>query len=237
MIWVFLLAHVLTDFVFQTKTMATNKLELKNTIKHSVCLFIVTLLVVILAGFWDARVIFPILIVAVSHGMIDYAKANLEKKSKEKWSWLFFTCDQLLHVIFIFMAIFLFYPELQSGYVVFMEKRLFTNHIWKSLFFIFLITCGGSYFTASVCRAFNPQKDSNNSLESAGRYIGILERLIVFASILIGRYEVIGFLIAAKSIIRHPEKNDKSFAEYFLIGTFSSFVWAGAFTFLYLKIV
>jgi len=63
-----------------------------------------------------------------------------------------------------------------------------------------------------------------------------LERIIVAASILIGRYEIIGFLIAAKSIIRHQEKNEKAFAEYFLIGTFTSFVWAAVFTFLYLKL-
>ncbi len=54
---------------------------------------------------------------------------------------------------------------------------------------------------------------------------------------LIGRFEIIGFLVASKSIIRYQNTTNESFAEYFLIGTFTSFIWAAGFTFLFLKIL
>lgn len=44
---------------------------------------------------------------------------------------------------------------------------------------------------------------------------------LILAFLLMGRYEVIGFLIAAKSIIRFGEK-DKDQTEYFLAGTLLS---------------
>lgn len=39
-------------------------------------------------------------------------------------------------------------------------------------------------------------------LYKAGRWIGILERLLVFVFVLLGQYAAIGFLLAAKSIFR-----------------------------------
>jgi hypothetical protein len=55
-----------------------------------------------------------------------------------------------------------------------------------------------------------------------GRYIGSLERTLVFALVLLGRYETIGFVIAGKGLIRAKEFEDRDFAEYFLIGTLTS---------------
>lgn len=55
-----------------------------------------------------------------------------------------------------------------------------------------------------------------------GQYIGNLERLLVFAVVLVGSYEAIGFIIAGKGLIRAKEFESRDFAEYFLIGTLSS---------------
>jgi len=235
MIWSILFAHFLVDFVLQSKETAENKLNLKKTFNHSLWIFVVTLIIVSLTGFWDWKVILLVLVIAITHGIIDFFKAIIENKMDCKWSWLLFAVDQILHVAIIFVSIIIFFPDLSSGYIFKISKLFFDNNIIKIFSFLILITFGGSYFTAKVCRAFEPsEKTRNNSLEKAGRYIGILERMIVSASILIGRFEIIGFLIAAKSIIRHTEKDDKAFAEYFLIGTFTSFIWAAVFTFLFL---
>src|SRR5690606_6867234 len=64
------------------------------------------------------------------------------------------------------------------------------------------------------------------SLKSAGRYIGIFERVLVLTFILTGNFSAIGFLIAAKSILRFNEKsgkNSRKQTEYVLIGTLMSF--------------
>ena len=62
-----------------------------------------------------------------------------------------------------------------------------------------------------------------------GQYIGWLERSLVMMFILIDQPTSIGFLIAAKSILRFAEIKDTSqrkVAEYIIIGTFLSFGWA-----------
>jgi len=59
------------------------------------------------------------------------------------------------------------------------------------------------------------------SLENAGTWIGMLERLIIFFLVLISQYEAIGLLIAAKSIIRLKE-GDQKMSEYVLVGTLLS---------------
>lgn len=66
-------------------------------------------------------------------------------------------------------------------------------------------------------------------LPRAGRWIGLLERTLVFTFILIDAFSAIGFLITAKSILRFGEITDpanRKGAEYILIGTLLSFLWA-----------
>lgn len=78
--------------------------------------------------------------------------------------------------------------------------------------------------TLQYNRVSFPADDSNSF--HAGKLIGTLERWLILVFILIGRYEVIGFLIAAKSIIRFGEgkkgEEDKDRTEYFLAGTLLS---------------
>jgi hypothetical protein len=64
-------------------------------------------------------------------------------------------------------------------------------------------------------------KDESAELER-GRIIGYLERLLIAAIIVAGQYTALGFLIAAKGLIRSKELEKHSFAEYFLVGTLTS---------------
>ena len=57
---------------------------------------------------------------------------------------------------------------------------------------------------------------------NAGRIIGILERIIIFFFIMIGQFAAVGFVIAAKGVVRYKELDNRNFAEYFLIGTLLS---------------
>ena len=70
------------------------------------------------------------------------------------------------------------------------------------------------------------EDNSEDSLESAGKYIGILERLFVFGFILLNQWSAIGLLIAAKSVFRFGDLSrakDRKLTEYILIGTLISF--------------
>lgn len=64
------------------------------------------------------------------------------------------------------------------------------------------------------------------SLPNAGKYIGILERVLVFIFVVTGHWEGIGFLVAAKSVFRFgdlKDSRDRKLTEYILIGTLLSF--------------
>jgi hypothetical protein len=55
-----------------------------------------------------------------------------------------------------------------------------------------------------------------------GRIIGLLERLLIYAFVLSGQFGAIGFTLAAKGFTRFKELENRSFAEYVLIGTLLS---------------
>jgi hypothetical protein len=78
-----------------------------------------------------------------------------------------------------------------------------------------------------------PQSSSARSTETAkerldvteinrGRLIGNLERLILTIVVAAGSYAALGFLVAAKGLIRSEELQKRDFAEYFLVGSLSS---------------
>lgn len=69
----------------------------------------------------------------------------------------------------------------------------------------------------------------DKSLPKAGRWIGYFERILVMTFILLGSYEAIGFLMAAKSIFRFGDLKDNKeirMTEYVLVGTLMSFTIA-----------
>ncbi len=61
-----------------------------------------------------------------------------------------------------------------------------------------------------------------------GRIIGLLERIMLFALISLGQFSAIGFVVGAKALARFQSLEDRDFAEYFLVGTLTSLVTAGA---------
>jgi hypothetical protein len=79
-------------------------------------------------------------------------------------------------------------------------------------------------FTAVLRR----QNGVHAGLVNAGRYIGWLERLVLFAFLLSGSPEAAAFALAAKSVARYPtlSAHQEGFAEYYLIGTLASLALA-----------
>jgi len=72
---------------------------------------------------------------------------------------------------------------------------------------------------------------ANFGLQNGGKMIGRLERCIIFLFIFINQSSGIGFLFAAKSILRFEEAKQQKLAEYILIGTLWSFSLAMALAF------
>ena len=66
-------------------------------------------------------------------------------------------------------------------------------------------------------------------LDRAGLWIGRLERTLILTFVLVWRFEAIGLLIAAKSILRFGDASSpgrRKETEYILIGTLVSFALA-----------
>lgn len=57
---------------------------------------------------------------------------------------------------------------------------------------------------------------------SRGKLIGYIERLLVILLTYYNAFPAIGFIVAAKSIARFKQMDDRDWAEYFLLGTLSS---------------
>ena len=66
------------------------------------------------------------------------------------------------------------------------------------------------------------ETQSCENIKNAGALIGNLERILTIIFVIIGQYEAIGFIIAAKSILRFKD-TDTAKTEYVLAGTFLSF--------------
>jgi hypothetical protein len=57
----------------------------------------------------------------------------------------------------------------------------------------------------------------------------MLERAFVYGGVLVGHPEAVALVVAVKSVARYPEfkgRNGRRFAEYFLIGTLLSLLFA-----------
>lgn len=213
-----LLAHLLGDFIWQPNSWVADKEAKKH---KSIYLYLHILLhgalAAILAG--EIRFIPYAVLIAVTNGIVDLIKLNFQKtKTKRTW----FIADQMVHIL-ILAGIVLLYKNEPMNFL------WFTNQLWILITGILLITKPTSIFIKTIISIWNPESQNShndNSLATAGNYIGILERLFVFCFILTGHFEAIGFLLAAKSIFRFGDlkkAKDRKLTEYVLIGTLISF--------------
>lgn len=72
------------------------------------------------------------------------------------------------------------------------------------------LTAPASIFIKILLSSWTPVPETTNniqteSLSSAGKYIGILERLLVFTFIVVNHWEGVGFMVAAKSVFRFSD--------------------------------
>jgi len=220
--WKILLAHVLTDFVFQPDQLAENKEKVTFLLAHSLIFFLLS--IVLLLPTFSFQTIIALVLLASFHGFIDYSKNRIQKRTG-KSLWLYFLGDQALHVLGIGAVVFFLDKASLHTWIDLLSTYWSKPSIFLLVSLFVLIVFGGGFFTGILCRGFLGGLDSEKKpgIERAGRYIGILERSLVLTAVLFGKMEFIGYIFAAKSIARYPEMKEEShFAEYYLIGTLTS---------------
>lgn len=208
-----LLAHLLSDFLFQSKKMVENKKWLsKEMLFHILIVFATTLL-------FSQNFIIS-LIISILHYFIDGFKIEFNKKKISKT--LIFAIDQVLHILVIILCWCIYFGISRT---VLKTLLLPLNNYSISLIFLsyFLVTTPFGYFIGLITKRFQNIKNNETKNDKNGFLIGIFERLIILTFIILGEYGAIGFLITGKSIIRFSAKNEDIKSEYVLLGTMISY--------------
>ncbi len=225
------LAHLMGDFLLQpdswVKAKEKNKLGSWQLYLHSFIHFALIMLLVFDFTFWKWAAI-----IALAHLVIDVVKLY---SIKENGRWYFFV-DQAIHLLLL-TAIWLVYSAGESPL-----RNIKPDHLLVFITAAYALTTPISIAVKFYISKWTPHTidEDDGSLQEAGKTIGILERLFVFAFVLSGHWEAIGFLFAAKSIFRFgdlKESKERKLTEYVLIGTLVSFGLAIVIGVLYTKFI
>lgn len=212
-----ILAHLIGDFLLQPSSWIAAK-EKKKLAAFQLYLHVFIHWWLIMLLVWDISFLKWAVLITVIHFITDTIKLYLQKThTKRTW---FFT-DQLIHLLSIWF-IYCWY----KGYTH-PNWAVFNEHILLLITLLIFLTTPASIIIKTFIAKWAPDgNEKDQSLQHAGKYIGFLERLLVFVFLIFNHWEAVGFLLAAKSIFRFgdlKESKDRKLTEYVLIGTLLSF--------------
>lgn len=212
-----LLAHLLADFVFQTKFMLADKKWLsKGMGAHIATVGLATFL---FSLDWQIT-----LIVAFSHWIMDSLKIQWQQTKEKEQKALFFL-DQAVHVgVILLVWVFRcgngkeFFRAIAVPFTHYAASLLVLAYVWVIWPVGFLL----KYALDGVARTSSRTLQSAK-IEHGGRLIGQFERIIILTFVLLNQYAAIGFLMTGKSIIRFAQNDENLRSEYILMGTMMSY--------------
>jgi hypothetical protein len=204
-------AHFIADFMLQPDWLEQRKKLVWANLLHATLVAGTTY---VFLQQWTAWIL-PVLVL-VSHGLIDAVKQGFRD------TWRSFCVDQAFHLLSL-LAILWFC--LGFGWLEYFNGA---GLPWMVVAAGFALSVPGAGFlvgkVAEKLQAENGLAEKIDGLKNGGKLIGQLERSLIFLFIMINQPAGIGFLIAAKSILRFGEaRDDQKLAEYVLIGTLLSF--------------
>ena len=254
-----IVAHVLGDFYLQWSS------SCKNKVLYSVKgmdLWLHSLVIGILSwiAIWDLRGWWLAACIMALHFLIDWSKSYIQVKwnifkienseqmklvdgtNKRHDLWVFLI-DQILHISFIviFTNIWLIANNdwQQFGWL---QEFAISHPLRTNAFLAMMLVLKPAnimiLLILGACKvSITPNKDNDHGNFHSGELIGWLERGLMLLFVIMSQYEAIGFLIAAKSILRFNEASSGSEkSEYVLTGTLLSLATALALGILTLNI-
>ncbi len=209
-----LLSHLLTDFILQSKTWVENR---KSKHFASPKLYLhgaITACVAWMFIGWKYWIV--ALIIFTTHILIDGWKSYQKEKA------FYFLIDQFMHLAVIigcwYFSFIKWNDVLQSWQLLNTETSF-----WKTITAIVFITTPAGILIGQLTNKWRDKIVDAESLANAGKWIGIVERIIVLILVLQSQYAAIGLLITAKGIIRFNEKDRQEIkTEYLVFGTLIS---------------
>jgi hypothetical protein len=97
---------------------------------------------------------------------------------------------------------------------------------------ILMVTLLAAFGGGPVCAAVLHRVDHGGPIEQAGKvlrggaWIGAMERVAIFATLIAGWPEGLAVVLAMKGLGRYPELKQPGVPERFIIGSFTSVLWA-----------
>lgn len=251
-----IVAHILGDFYLQTKKSCENKFRYsakgKSLWLHA---FVIGLLSWI--AIWDVRGWWLALSIMVMHFLTDWLKSYAQLKmgvfietdkefvpgeNKRKDLWIFLA-DQAVHLAILVVGAFCWFSANSDWKQPDFLQNLIINHpLWvKTIVGLLLVLKPANILILLVLESCKvdviTSKDGEYGGFHSGELIGWLERGLMLLFVVMSQYEAIGFLIAAKSILRFNETSKGSEkSEYVLTGTLLSLAMALCLGILVLKI-
>lgn len=213
-----LIAHFISDFTFQPERMANDKNNFGFKSKLLKWHILITFITAWLFSF-QVNFVFGALAIAILHWFEDGIKKYIkENNTIGRYS---FFIDQIIHLTIIVSVVLLYNNYFQLNPIFNVTMNVKTLLIIGCYIFI---AKPSNIFIKETFTAFKIQTSSsgNDDLPNAGKLIGIIERFLVFTFVILNQFEAVGFLIAAKSILRFKDDNTIK-TEYVLIGTMLSF--------------
>ena len=218
-----IIGHVLADFIFQNDKWIQERQKLKF---RSKVLYWHTLIIFILS--WGLslqwKFVYFSIAITISHFILDGFKMQLSNITIAKNKLLkkgYFFIDQTIHIVIIAAVTYWFNHKycITSCYQINAD----TKHLLIAFGYLICLK-PTNIIIKEVLSLYSISIDSkpDTDLLNAGKLIGNIERIITLTLILFNQFSVVGFIIAAKSIIRFKD-TDKPKTEYVLIGSLLSF--------------
>lgn len=215
-----LVAHLLADYPLQNSWIVANKKKPLAMGAHIGVVFLLTLLA--LRG-----EVIPAITIAALHLGIDLIKTHFAPETL--WAYV---ADQVAHLATLAGVLWL-WPALGG---LWPETTPIVQYLLTITAGMILCVFAGGPAIGLLMKDFVDSQPPG--LPQAGRMIGLLERALIFLMVLAGQPAGIGFLIAAKSVLRFDTASkDQRASEYVIIGTLASFGWALLISFATLSLI
>lgn len=236
-----IVAHIVGDFYLQTERSCRNKVIEQYRGRD---MYIHALIIGILSwvAVWSVDAWWLALAIMLIHFVIDCLKSfvalkldvsriadgNLTHGQNRRWNLALFVLDQVLHIgVIIGLSVLWLHAGREWTQFEWLQQLMLTHPLRVYTFIGLLIVLKPANIlilnVLSLCKVTIQQSDSTDENFHAGELIGWLERALVLAFVVLSQWAAIGFLVAAKSILRFSEASSgREKSEYVLTGTLLS---------------
>ena len=210
-----LLAHLVGDFYLQTDKSCEAKRKGIGSVHHYIHALVIFAVSMLLSNDFQSFWLYA-LVIALAHLVVDCLKSYVRKRDLAA-----FCVDQLLHIA-VLMAVVWFYLRQHPSW----SQFAFLPDARMVVAACCLIVCckPANILIKLVLERYRIEVPASKGreLNNAGALIGCLERVLCLVFVVLNQYEAIGFVIAAKSILRFKD-GETAKTEYVLVGTLLSF--------------